>query len=475
MNVPSFEFLLMALVAAVAFHLWSARWWRQSVWLVVNLGFFATFLPGNPLAVLPFAGFLLLGYVGLHRMSNRIVGWLIVLAIIAAFFWLKKYSFVPGPLLLGFPYVTIGLSYVFFRVLHLAIDTQQQSLPERPGLLSYLNYTLNFTSLVSGPIQRYEDYHAMEQAPASLGPVSLGISTERIIIGFFKVFVVSAGLSSLQNYLLDSLGPDQIFTERLATGAAIIAVYPVYLYFNFSGYTDFVIGVARWFGLILPENFNRAFQAADFITFWTRWHMTLSTWLKTYVYQPLLISLMGRFPARRYESALVVFALFVTFFLVGAWHGQTSAFLFYGVLQGLGISLNKLYQLGMAKRLGKKQYRTLTANPLYRACARGLTFTWFSFTLLWFWSDWHQMGQFATRVGADVAVLVWPALFIVSTIVLAVWVSVFDFVLSISWARQPIVRSRYTRMMWNTALVTIVTGVILLLNLPSPPIVYKNF
>ena len=132
MNVPSLQFLVLAFVAAVAFHLSSARIWRQLVMLVVNLGFFATFFWTNPLGVLPFLGFLMLGYVALHRMSRPAIGGLVMLAIIIAFCWLKKYTFIPGPLLLSFPYVTVGLSYVFFRVLHLAIDTQQRSLPIRP-------------------------------------------------------------------------------------------------------------------------------------------------------------------------------------------------------------------------------------------------------------------------------------------------------------------------------------------------------
>ena len=475
MNVPSFQFLLLALVAAVLFHLSSSRAWRQAVLLVVNLGFFATFGANNILAYLPFAGFLLLGYVSLHRMRNRYAGWLVSAGILMAFFWLKKYSFIPAPLLIGFPYVSIGLSYVFFRVLHLAIDTQQESLPDRPGVLSYLNYTLNFTSLVSGPIQRYEGYRTIETSPEPIGPISLGRSAERIVVGFFKVFVLSAALSALQLQFLEGINTDLSFPMRLVSGIAIVAIYPIYLYFNFSGYTDFVIGVARWFGLILPENFRRPFQSENFLGFWSCWHITLSTWLRTYVYQPLLQSLMVRFPERRYKSWLMVFAVSVTFFLIGAWHGQTGSFLFFGVLQELGTGLNKLYQVKMADLLGRKQYRALCANPLYRAGARGLTFTWFSFTLLWFWSDWQQLGQLHAMLGTGVALLGWVALFAIATVVLAAWVAVFNFALSITWAGHQVLLSRYARTMWNTALITVVAGVILLLNSPAPPIVYKSF
>ena len=353
MNVPSFQFLLFALIGAVVFHLLPWRAWRQVVMLAVNLGFFASFDPHHPLAYIPFAAFLLLGYVGLSRDANRAIGWLVVCSILVMFFWLKKYTFIPGPLFLSHPYVTIGLSYVFFRVLHLAIDAHQGDLPERPGLLSYLNYTLNFTSLVAGPIQRYDNYRITAEAPRPINAISLAQSAERIICGLFKVFVVSALLSTVKQNLIDELTITQPFEERILIGMGLIGIYPLYLYFNFSGYTDFVIGVARWFGLVLPENFDRPFQSTNFIEFWSRWHITLSNWLKTYVYQPLMLRLMGRFPSRSSEPAIVVLALFVTFFLVGAWHGQTTTFLFFGVLQGSGVAVNRLFQFSMTKRLGK--------------------------------------------------------------------------------------------------------------------------
>ena len=335
MNVPSFTFLLFALTGAIAFHLLPWRSWRQAVMLIVNLCFLASFAPHHPSEYIPFAAFLLLGYVGLSRGASTLAGWLVVCGILVMFFWLKKYTFIPSELFLSHPYVTIGLSYVFFRVLHLAIDAYQGDLPERPSLLSYLNYTLNFTCLVAGPIQRYDHYRITAEAPRPINLISLGQSAERIIRGLFKVFVISALLSVLKQDLTDELAVTQPIQERVLIGMGLIGIYPLYLYFNFSGYTDFVIGVARWFGLVLPENFDRPFQSTNFIEFWSRWHITLSTWLRTYVYQPLMMRLMNRFPSRSSEAAIVVFALFVTFFLVGAWHGQTMTFLFFGVLQGV--------------------------------------------------------------------------------------------------------------------------------------------
>ena len=98
--------------------------------------------------------------------------------------------------------------------------------------------------------------------------------------------------------------------------------------------------------------------------------MSLSGWLKAYVYNPLLITLMRRAHPQGLEPFLAVIAFFTTFFLVGAWHGQTSEFLFFGVLQGGGVSFNKLYQILLTQRIGKRGYRTVAANRLYAAICR---------------------------------------------------------------------------------------------------------
>ena len=117
----------------------------------------------------------------------------------------------------------------------MAIDTQQQSLSARPSPISYMNYTLNFTALVSGPIQRYDDYHPMETAPFRLSLAAFGVSLERIVTGFFKVFVISAALSAVRTNLMESLSPHLPLMTRLFTSVAAVALYPIYLFFNFSG------------------------------------------------------------------------------------------------------------------------------------------------------------------------------------------------------------------------------------------------
>jgi D-alanyl-lipoteichoic acid acyltransferase DltB (MBOAT superfamily) len=225
----------------------------------------------------------------------------------------------------------------------------------------------------------------------------------------------------------------------------------------------------------LPENFDRPFSATSFIDFWNRWHITLSTWLKTYVYNPLLMALMRKNPSESMAPIWGVIAFFVTFFLVGAWHGQTSSFLFFGVLQGLGVSVNKIYEILLVKRLGRKGVKALNTNVLYNAFARGLTFTWFTFTLLWFWSNWNQLASLATALGFLGICEAITLVFVASTVGLGIWQALRGGALSIQVGGQSILQSRYTRTAWCTALVLIAITSELLIRQQAPEIVYKAF
>lgn len=479
MGSASFQFLGFAFVAVAVFNLHHSLAWRQTVLLVASLVFLA-FFSLNPISYIPLAAFLAFGFISVRLMQRgkRHSAFIpLLIAGIVGFIWLKKYSFIPGPFLLRFPYVTLGLSYIFFRVLHLIIDAKDGAIPGEVGLVSYLNYTLNFTTLISGPIQRYQDFAAMQLAskPLHLDILILGKSLERIIVGFFKVNVLSLFLGMAQTQALNNLTANAGSTDKIRYGIIIAASYPFYLYCNFSGYIDIVIGVARLLRLELPENFNRPFSSDNFMNFWSRWHITLSEWLKTYVYNPLLIVLMRRYSGPSIAPFLGVVAFFVTFFLVGVWHGQTSVFIFFGVLQGLGVSVTKLYQILMAKWLGKKQYRSLANNAVYNLFSRGLTFTWFTFTLLWFWSNWGQLEFIAHRMGAAEIVFSWTCIFLGASLLLGMWEAARSWLLSIEWQHQPVLLSRYTRTVWGTVLVVVAVAIVTLLNAPAPDIVYKAF
>lgn len=469
MAVPSWQFLVFALVGAALFNLgYLPRWqgtnaalrWREAVWLVMNLAFVWSFAPTLiPLA--PLAGFLALGYVCME-MARRGQSLAPIVLVLAVFIWMKRYSFIPSSLLLPPDVMLIGLSYIFFRVMHLVIDAGQ-GVEERIGIVRYLNFTLNFPAFISGPIQRREDYEANNSLPLTLSDI--GIALWRMVLGAFKVLVLSAALHAWQNSLIASLASAG---HPVVVVSAIVVLYALFLYANFSGYTDFVIGIARLYRLRLPENFDRPFSAANFIDFWSRWHISLSQWLRSYVFNPLLMSWMRRYKSARSKQYPSVMAFFITFFLVGAWHGPTSEFLFFGLLQGGGVAGNRLYQVAMTRRLTPAGYRLLSAKPFYQAVARGLTFTWFAFTLLWFWATWPQIGGLAAVLGPVGIVAA-----AVATIASASMVLAIPYLFGASMGA--ILRSRYTRTAFASAMVLALAVVALVLNMASPEIVYKQF
>jgi D-alanyl-lipoteichoic acid acyltransferase DltB (MBOAT superfamily) len=476
----SLRFLAYALAVAVVFNFRLSVPWRQFVLLAASIGFLG-FFSHRPAEFVPLAAFLLFGFLSLRLMqagATRLFVPLVIVAIVS-FIWLKKYAFIPSGLFLRGPYVTLGLSYMFFRVLHLIIDARSNhtTLARNISLVSYLNYALNFTTLVSGPIQRYNQFASMQLAPAPL-PLNVfivGRALERIIVGFFKVNVLSLFLLMIHTSALNSLPAVQTTSGRVFTAITIVAVYPLYIYCNFSGYIDIVIGIARFLRIQLPENFNRPFSSQNYMIFWSRWHITLSTWFQIYVYGPIMLWTLHRWRATATETLLNVLAFFLTFFLVGLWHGQTSSFIFFGLLLGLGVSVTKLYQVLMMNWMGRERYSAVGSHWFYNTAARGLTYTWCALTILWFWSGWTQLSFFARSLGSKEIALVWIAIFVGSSITLSLWESVREWLLSFQFENQPVLSSRYVRTVWDTTLVVISIATMILMNAPPPDIIYKTF
>jgi alginate O-acetyltransferase complex protein AlgI len=479
-SVPSLEFLaLVAFVGALLAPSTNPRW-RRGILLVANVAFFCSFAQGvtvvqGALSLVPFAAFLVIGFVAMRvveRHKNRYSFYAILIFLVVGFCWLKRYAFFPGPMLFQQVYVAVGLSYAFFRVVGLVVDAFQNVLPARVGVAGYMNYALNFTSFVSGPVELYKPFWRDEvEHPAPFDAGVAGSAIERIVLGFFKVTVLSPMFAAAQERFLD-LVPSQITASgKFVDAAVIIAIFPIYLYVNFSGYTDVVVGAARFLRLELPENFNKPFLSRGYLEFWTRWHMSLANWFKTYVYSPFLLTLMRRFPSREIEPMLGVVAYFVTFFLVGLWHGQTVMFLILGFLMGLGTSGNKLYQTLMIRSKGRAAYQALCNHPLYASLSSGLTFLWLAATLVCFWASADQVVRLGRLLGPSAIVLAALAIWLAAALVY--WIST-----SSSQALKTLsarASSAYLRPAWYAVLAVIVVSVAVILNAPAPHIVYKAF
>jgi D-alanyl-lipoteichoic acid acyltransferase DltB (MBOAT superfamily) len=478
MDSASFQFVVFGLAVALISNFSRSRVWRSSV-LFVGSVVFLGLLSKNPMLLLLLGGFLLLGYTGLVLVEHgysKSATWSI-LAVLFVYIWLKKYTFLPEGLFLRSLYFKLGLSYIFFRVLHLLIEAGDDSEKQHIGPGAYLLYTLNFTTFVSGPIQRYDEFARDQFAtePLPTGPRVVGLQMERIVRGFFKVNVLAMLFNMVRVDALAQMSQPIAPSLKLYAAFRLAVVYPLFLYCNFSGYIDIMIALARLMRVRLPENFDRPFSASSFLDFWNRWHITLSTWLKTYVYNPLLLAMMRRVSSTALEPFLGVVSFFVTFFLVGIWHGRSSEFVMFGLLQGGGVAVNKLWQLGMTGVLGRKTYKALAKNAVYVAVGRGLTFSWFAFTLLWLWADWKQIDRIFTAIGAAQWLAVWVAIWLSATTVLAFWEWLRAVLLSVKISEGPVLTSRYARVVYASALGLVALAVTVLLSQPVPDIVYKAF
>jgi len=477
MDTASFQFVAYGLAIAIISNLSRSRVWRSVVLMVASLVFLGL-VAQNVFVLLPLAGFLLLGYFGLallERGWSRPFVW--ILLIILVYVWLKQYTFLPARSFLHFSYLTLGLSYILFRVLHLLIDHGMGNEQRHVGLGAYLLYTLNFTTFVSGPIQRYDEFARDQYAsePVQLGARVVGAQLERIVRGFFKVNVLAMLFNMVRVDALGDLlqaGPPWM---KFYAAFRLAVAYPLFLYANFSGYIDIVIALARLMRVRLPENFDRPFEASSVLDFWNRWHITLSRWLKTYVYNPLLLTLMRRVSSRGMQQLLGVLCYFVTFFLIGIWHGRTSEFVFFGVLTGAGMALNKLWQLGMTRALGRKQYRALANNFFYRGFGRGLNFVWFAFTLFWFWGRWPEIKRAFAALSLAHWAEAWLAAWLCAAAILTLWEWLRAVLLSIRSGGEPLLTSRYAGVVYASALGLAAFVVTVLLNQPAPGIVYRAF
>jgi alginate O-acetyltransferase complex protein AlgI len=405
MSFTSLLFIGFVTATVLAFNAWRLPIFRQCVLLAANIVFLASFVQ-SPAQVAPLCGFLALGYGAARWVAGRrqpwILGWTIFL-IVAVFVVLKRYTFLPAGVELPFLYLQVGLSYILFRVLQMVIDSAGGEDEARLNPLSFFNFTCNFLCFVSGPIQRSNEYLAdLGQLDRRVDETIAFAALHRMIKGFIKLAVVSAVFS----YLFANLSAPVLAETMRMSGwryaaqyAGSAVAYTFYLYYNFSGYMDIVIGIGWLLGQNLPENFDRPFSARNIFEFWSRWHMTLSEWFKTYLFNPLMRFLADRVTAPEWLPYLGIIAFFATFFVMGVWHGSTGVFLIYGLVMGAGASLNKLWQVFMNQRLGKKRYKAVGESFVYSSLARGLMFAFFALAVTALWVNMDQLELLARRLG----------------------------------------------------------------------------
>ncbi len=337
----SFPFFALLAVTYAAFWLVApSRWPRLLVMLLSSLVFYAAW---NPAPLLVFAGIAAVNWLGgqlLERWKNPGVRKAVVVSAITlhlgtlvlykyATLFLNGLSNFANALELPFSppkfelLLPIGLSFVCFQAISFIVDVYRRQTSGRRSYVHQLVYLLFFPQLVAGPILRASEFMVPLDARPHLDSEAGARALLRIARGVAKKLLLAD--------LLAGALVDPVFTNPghySGLECAIAAVgYTFQIYFDFSGYSDIAIGVGALFGFEFPENFNKPYHATNLFDFWNRWHLTLSTWLRDYLYRPLGGNQGSKWQTLR--NTMVVMSL------GGLWHGADWRFLVWGGLHGL--------------------------------------------------------------------------------------------------------------------------------------------
>lgn len=246
--------------------------------------------------------------------------------------------------------IPLGLSYLIFQLLALLIDLYSSKDFVPVSQLTLLNYIYFFPKIIAGPIEKYQNFQADYAKSTNSNPdktlIYAGVS--RFVWGLFKKVVIADRIAVLLKE--SNAGIDEYGLVALIC----IFLFTIQLYFDFSGYIDMAIGIGMIFGFKMPENFNHPFSADSITDFWRRWHITLSSWFREYVFTPLSISY------RRYGQLSIIFSLFLVFVLIGVWHGAAWGFVIFGFIQAVVIVIETLFNKSRKKI--KKQLKPHTYN-----------------------------------------------------------------------------------------------------------------
>jgi alginate O-acetyltransferase complex protein AlgI len=336
----SIEFLWFFLPAVLALYLLLPPAARNALLAVVSVFFYAF---GAHALVFLFLGSIAGNYVaGLvierYRQAGRedSARWAMIVAVVAnlacLFFW-KYADFVTGQAGIRELGITLplGISFFTFHGISYVVDVYRGAARPMRKLADYGQYMAFFPQLIAGPIIRYHeiDDQIRQPPPRSQRLSDIADGFPRFALGLTKKVVIADPLGPVAAVAFDLPGSPTSATAWIGALA-----YTVQIYFDFSGYTDMAIGMARMFGLRFPENFNRPYSSVSITDFWRRWHMTLSRWFRDYVYIPL--------GGSRGTQAETVRNLWFVFLLTGIWHGAAWTFVLWGIYHGTLIVIERL-------------------------------------------------------------------------------------------------------------------------------------
>ncbi|OAS20740.1 hypothetical protein A8708_18300 [Paenibacillus oryzisoli] len=234
----------------------------------------------------------------------------------------------------------IGISFIVFHKISYIIEVFRDEKKPTDKMVDYFLYILFFPMSIAGPIIKYQDISdQIKYREYRFEDIMYG--SYRFSIGLFKKVWIADNVAIIADELF------KVPPDSLSIGYAWIGVicYAVQIYFDFSGYADMAIGLSRIMGFKVMENFNMPYLSQNISEFWRRWHISLSSWMRNYIYIPL--------GGNRRSKIRSFFNLWVVFFISGIWHGANWTFVVWGVLHGILIISDKLFWLNFSKKIPK--------------------------------------------------------------------------------------------------------------------------
>lgn len=267
----------------------------------------------------------------------------------------------------------IGISFYIFETISYVIDVYKGVAEPANSLLDYAVFITFFPRLVAGPIMRASQFLPQLATGIKLNWENFLIGSYLFGQGLMKKVVVADSMALVVDKVYSS--PLLYSSETIWLG---VLSYSIQIYFDFSGYSDMAMGVARVFGIKLPMNFNLPYSAASLSEFWQRWHISLSTWLRDYLYIPL--------GGNRKGSSRTYVNLMITMLLGGLWHGASWNFVFWGGLHGVGLAIERAFN-------GNKSTTSGSFQSIFTWLKITITFLFVTFAWVFFRSPSVKITQ----------------------------------------------------------------------------------
>lgn len=354
---------------------------RRWVFAAVNVAFLVLLLKVSPLVV---GASLLITFgllKGVEQRGGGVFLWVLGVAITVLFLIHKRPDLgrlLPvqvNPIL-----AAVSFSYVALRLVELLRAVSQKQHPA-PHIAEMINYLIPFHMLPAGPIQSYQDFRAAPSVPAALSMRSALEGTERIVLGLFKKYVLA--------YLIQRTFLTGFHSEGLYFVLEMQLFY-LWLFLDFTAYSDIAVGAGRLMGIETPENFDRPLSARNMIQFWERWHISLSLFIRRNLFIPIQLGLQRRISIHPLWIASVAFA--VSFLLCGLWHQLSWSFLAWGGFHAIGLILCNLYANYLKKQLKRSGVKEYLQSRRARVLATFLTYQWVAFSLVLIAYPWNGGG-----------------------------------------------------------------------------------